>query len=130
MAGFRFIELLGHHYSFVGFQTPGAAEASIRELPPSAIGDSANFDTMGLVENCKGQPLPAIVEAVRDGSTVRVYLLPEFHYVQVYCAGVQVNISFIHILSVPLILYYCLNSHAKCRVINLYKIFLCCLFPP
>lgn len=72
------------------WQTPGASEASIRELPPSAIGDSAGFDALGLVESSKGKVLPAIVEAVRDGSTVRVYLLPDFQYVQVYCAGIQV----------------------------------------
>lgn len=70
-------------------KTPGASEASIRELPPSAIGDSAGFDALGLVESSKGKVLPAIVEAVRDGSTVRVYLLPDFQYVQVYCAGIQ-----------------------------------------
>ncbi|KAG0567867.1 hypothetical protein KC19_7G168000 [Ceratodon purpureus] len=68
---------------------PGASEASIRDLPPSAIGDSSGFDALGLVESSKGKALPAIVEAVRDGSTVRVYLLPDFQYVQVYCAGVQ-----------------------------------------
>ena len=72
-------------------QAPGASELSIRELPPSAIGDSANFDALGFVETSKGKPLPAIVDAVRDGSTVRVHLLPEFQYVQVYCAGIQVR---------------------------------------
>nr|CAD1836694.1 unnamed protein product [Ananas comosus var. bracteatus] len=33
--------------------------------------------------------MQAIVEQVRDGSTVRVYLLPEFQFVQVFVAGVQ-----------------------------------------
>jgi hypothetical protein len=64
------------------------------------------------VENCKGQPLPAIVEAVRDGSTVRVYLLPEFHYVQVYCAGVQVNI-YSHSISPS---YIILLPEQSCKV--------------
>ena len=73
-------------------QEAGASEASIRDLPPSAIGDSSGFDALGLVESSKGKALPAIVEAVRDGSTVRVYLLPDFQYVQVYCAGVQVRL--------------------------------------
>lgn len=70
-------------------KTPGAAEASIRDLPPSALGDAANFDAMGLLESSKGKPLPAIVEQVRDGSTLRVNLLPSFQYVQVFVAGIQ-----------------------------------------
>ncbi|KAE9608620.1 putative micrococcal nuclease [Lupinus albus] len=68
---------------------PGASEASIRNLPPSAIGDSSNFDAMGLLAANKGAPMEAIVEQVRDGSTIRVYLLPEFQFVQVFVAGIQ-----------------------------------------
>ncbi|XP_010547787.1 PREDICTED: staphylococcal nuclease domain-containing protein 1-like [Tarenaya hassleriana] len=70
-------------------KVPGAAEASIRNLPPSAIGDSGNFDAMGLLAANKGKPMEGIVEQVRDGSTVRVYLLPDFRFVQVFVAGVQ-----------------------------------------
>ncbi|KAL0464023.1 UNVERIFIED_CONTAM: Ribonuclease TUDOR 1 [Sesamum latifolium] len=70
-------------------RAPGAAEASIRDLPPSALSDPSNFDAMGLLATKKGSPLEAIVDQVRDGSTVRVYLLPEFQYVQVFVAGVQ-----------------------------------------
>lgn len=79
-------------------QEPGALEASIRELPPSAIGDSAGFNAFGLVDASKGKALPAVVEAVRDGSTVRVYLLPEFQYLQVYCAGIQVKLHAVSVL--------------------------------
>ncbi|KAJ4897482.1 TUDOR-SN protein 2 [Raphanus sativus] len=68
---------------------PGAAEASVRSLPPSAVGDSGNFDAMGLLAASKGKPMEAIVEQVRDGSTIRVYLLPEFQFVQVFVAGLQ-----------------------------------------
>lgn len=67
----------------------GASEASIRNLPPSAVGDSANFDTVHFALENKGRSLPAIVEQVRDGSTVRVYLLPEFQFVQVFMTGIQ-----------------------------------------
>ncbi|VVB13566.1 unnamed protein product [Arabis nemorensis] len=70
-------------------KVPGAAEASIRNLPPSAIGDSGGFDAMGLLAESKGKPMEGIVEQVRDGSTIRVYLLPEFQFVQVFVAGVQ-----------------------------------------
>ncbi|OMO52308.1 hypothetical protein COLO4_37280 [Corchorus olitorius] len=68
---------------------PGAAEAAVRNLPPSAIGDPSNLDAMGLLNENKGRPLQGIVEQVRDGSTVRVYLLPDFQFVQVFVAGIQ-----------------------------------------
>ncbi|XP_052175599.1 ribonuclease TUDOR 1-like [Diospyros lotus] len=70
-------------------RTPGASEASIRNLPPSAVGDANNLDAMGLLASNKGRPMQAIVEQARDGSTLRVYLLPEFQFVQVFVAGIQ-----------------------------------------
>ncbi|XP_010250439.1 PREDICTED: staphylococcal nuclease domain-containing protein 1 [Nelumbo nucifera] len=70
-------------------KVPGASEASIRKLPPSAIGDPSNLDAMGLLSANKGKPMQAIVEQVRDGSTVRVYLFPDFQFVQVFVVGVQ-----------------------------------------
>lgn len=73
-------------------QVPGAAEAAIRKLPPSAIGDPSTFDAMGILAANKGRPMQGIVEQVRDGSTIRVYLLPEFQFVQVFVAGIQVCI--------------------------------------
>lgn len=63
---------------------PGAAEESIRCLPPNN-----NFDPMSLLAANKGRPMEGIVEQVRDGSTVRVYLFPEFQFVQVFVAGTQ-----------------------------------------
>ncbi|XP_073353655.1 ribonuclease TUDOR 1 [Aegilops tauschii subsp. strangulata] len=68
---------------------PGAAEDSIRDLPPSAIGELSGFDAKGFAVANKGKSLEAIVEQVRDGSTIRVYLLPSFQFVQIYVAGVQ-----------------------------------------
>ncbi|KAH6794802.1 TUDOR-SN protein 1 [Perilla frutescens var. hirtella] len=70
-------------------RTPGASESSIRDLPPSAVSDPSNFDAMALLASKKGSPLEAFVDHVRDGSTLRVYLLPDFQYVQVLVAGVQ-----------------------------------------
>ncbi|PWA48369.1 ribonuclease TUDOR 1 [Artemisia annua] len=67
----------------------GAAEASIRNLPPFAVGDPSNLDAMSLLASNKGKPMEAIVEQVRDGSSLRVYLLPEFQFVQVFVAGIQ-----------------------------------------
>ncbi|KAK6795636.1 hypothetical protein RDI58_009090 [Solanum bulbocastanum] len=70
-------------------RAPGASEASIRNLPPSAIGDASKFDAMGLLERSKGKLIEAFVEQVRDGSTLRVYLLPDFQFIQVFVAGIQ-----------------------------------------
>eukprot|EP00252_Welwitschia_mirabilis_P024927 TRINITY_DN7610_c0_g1_i1.p1 TRINITY_DN7610_c0_g1~~TRINITY_DN7610_c0_g1_i1.p1 ORF type:complete len:993 (+),score=268.32 TRINITY_DN7610_c0_g1_i1:311-3289(+) len=68
---------------------PGASEKAIRDIPPSAIGDSSSFDAAALLVANKGKPLEAFVEQVRDGSTLRVYLLPEFQFVQVFVGGIQ-----------------------------------------
>lgn len=46
---------------------------------------------MGLLAKSKGVPMEALVEQVRDGSTLRIYLLPEFQFVQVFVAGIQVH---------------------------------------
>ncbi|KAI3684387.1 hypothetical protein L6452_33610 [Arctium lappa] len=70
-------------------RAPGASAAAIRNLPPSAVGDPSNLDAMGLLAANKGRPMEAIVEQVRDGSSLRVYLLPEFQFVQVFVAGIQ-----------------------------------------
>lgn len=70
-----------------------ASEKSIRDLPPSAIGSSSNFNAKDFLEANKGKSMKAIVEQVRDGSTVRVYLLPGFQFVQVLVAGIQVLCS-------------------------------------
>ncbi|KAJ0536778.1 putative micrococcal nuclease [Helianthus annuus] len=70
-------------------RSPGSVDAAIRNLPPSAVGDPSNLDAMGLLAANKGKPLEAIVEQVRDGSSLRVYLLPEFQFVQVFVAGIQ-----------------------------------------
>ena len=83
-------------------QDPTRVEASIRTLPPSALSDASIFDASTFLEANRGKPLPAIVEQVRDGSTVRVYLLPEFQYVQVFIVGIQVKV-----LSLMLLYTHC-----------------------
>ncbi|KAL8230450.1 hypothetical protein R6Q57_000228 [Mikania cordata] len=70
-------------------RSPGSVDAAIRNLPPSAVGDPSNLDAMGLLAVNKGKSMEAIVEQVRDGSSLRVYLLPEFQFVQVFVAGIQ-----------------------------------------
>ncbi|XP_050365704.1 ribonuclease TUDOR 1-like [Argentina anserina] len=66
-------------------KTPGAAEASIRTLPPHL--NPETIET--LVAANKGKSIEAIVEQVRDGSTFLAYLLPEFQFVEVIVAGTQ-----------------------------------------
>ncbi|KAF7265330.1 hypothetical protein GWI33_021313 [Rhynchophorus ferrugineus] len=43
------------------------------------------------VEKNEGKPLKAIIEHVRDGSTVRAFLLPDFHYITLMIAGIRCN---------------------------------------
>ncbi|KAF5189090.1 Staphylococcal nuclease domain-containing protein [Thalictrum thalictroides] len=70
-------------------KVPGAADASIRKLPPSILGNPSNLDVVSFLSENKGRPIEGIVEQVRDGSTIRVYLLPGFQFVQVFVAGIQ-----------------------------------------
>lgn len=46
---------------------------------------------INLVEECRNKEIKAIVDYVRDGSTLHVYLLPDYHHVRVFVAGVQVK---------------------------------------
>ncbi|MFS7999816.1 putative micrococcal nuclease [Helianthus anomalus] len=48
---------------------------------------------MGLLAANKGKPLEVIVEQVRDGNSLRVFMRPEFQFVQVFVAGIQVGSS-------------------------------------
>lgn len=45
------------------------------------------------VEKCSYKPIPAIIEHVRDGSTVRAFLLPEFQYITLMISGIRVSCS-------------------------------------
>ncbi|KAL6193922.1 hypothetical protein ACLB2K_035006 [Fragaria x ananassa] len=66
-------------------KAPGAAEASIRTLPPQL-----NLETTKtLLAANKGKRVEAIVEHVCDGSTVLAHLLPEFQFVLVIVSGTQ-----------------------------------------
>ena len=44
-----------------------------------------------LKDKMHGKPITAIIENVRDGSTVRAFLLPDFYHVTVMMSGVKVN---------------------------------------
>ena len=52
----------------------------------------AEFSAEALLQSAgKGKPLPAVVEAVANGSTLRVLLLPELTPVTVLVVGTQVS---------------------------------------
>ncbi|XP_074374885.1 ribonuclease TUDOR 1-like isoform X2 [Apium graveolens] len=65
------------------------AAGAVRNLPPSAVDDPENLDVMDFLDLNKGRIMEAIVEYVRDGSTLHVYLLPDYLHVRVYVAGIQ-----------------------------------------
>ena len=44
-----------------------------------------------LVDRMGGQPIDAIIEHVRDGSTVRAFLLPDFYHVTLMMSGMRVS---------------------------------------
>lgn len=44
------------------------------------------------VDQLAGRPVDAIIEHVRDGSTVRAFLLPEFQYITLMISGIRVSI--------------------------------------
>ncbi|KAK1358052.1 hypothetical protein POM88_051308 [Heracleum sosnowskyi] len=63
---------------------------SVRDLSPSLVGDpDREHEIINLVEEYGGREIKAIVEYVKDGSTLHVYLLPDYHHVRVFVAGVK-----------------------------------------
>ena len=44
-----------------------------------------------LVDKMQGKPINAVIENVRDGSTVRAFLLPDYYHVTLMMSGVKVN---------------------------------------
>ena len=46
-----------------------------------------------LVDRMGGKPVQAVIEHVRDGTTIRAFLLPDFYHVTLMMSGVRVRIS-------------------------------------
>lgn len=44
------------------------------------------------VDQANGKPIRAIIEHVRDGSTVRAFLLPDFQYITLMISGIRVRL--------------------------------------
>lgn len=43
------------------------------------------------VDKQAGAPIKAIVEHVRDGSTIRAFLLPDFYHITLMISGIRVS---------------------------------------
>nr|QBI71268.1 ebna2 binding protein P100 [Carausius morosus] len=41
------------------------------------------------VDKCGGKPIKAVIEHVRDGSTVRAFLVPDFYYITLMISGIR-----------------------------------------
>jgi staphylococcal nuclease domain-containing protein 1 len=41
------------------------------------------------VDNCEKKPMKAVIEHVRDGSTVRAFLLPDFYHITLVLSGIR-----------------------------------------
>lgn len=51
-----------------------------------------NIDNMKhFVERNQGKPIKAVIEHVRDGSTVRAFLVPEFYHITLMISGIRVR---------------------------------------
>ncbi len=44
-----------------------------------------------LVDRMGGKPVKAVIEHVRDGTTVRAFLLPDFYHITLMMSGVRVR---------------------------------------
>lgn len=50
-------------------------------------------DLRSVVEKYKQQPQDAVIEQVRDGQSVRAFLLSSFEYITVMLSGIKVSLS-------------------------------------
>ena len=48
-------------------------------------------ETRQIVDRFAGRPVNAIIESVRDGSTVRAFLLPDFYHITLMMSGIRVR---------------------------------------
>lgn len=61
------------------------ASSHVRQIKWSVETDKM----MNFVDKAEGKPIKAIIEHVRDGSTVRAFLLPDFTYVTLMMSGIR-----------------------------------------
>ncbi len=70
-------------------------------------------NTRQLVDRFGGQPIDAVIENVRDGSTVRAFLLPDFYHITLMLSGVRVRTQFSRVIS-PSYRFFKYNSSISC----------------
>jgi hypothetical protein len=46
------------------------------------------------MQKCGKEPIKAVIEHVRDGSTVRAFLLPDFYHITLMLSGIRVSAVF------------------------------------
>ena len=59
-------------------------------------------ETRQIVDRFAGRPVNAIIESVRDGSTVRAFLLPDFYHITLMMSGIRVR--FLHSMEISVFL--------------------------
>lgn len=79
----RFIELEDAAKAAGKGQWGENASKHVRDIK-WAVEDPRNF-----VDKFNGKPVKAIIEHVRDGSTVRAFLLPDFHHITLMISGIR-----------------------------------------
>jgi len=52
-------------------------------------------DVKEFVEKRRNKPIKAVIDSVRDGSTVRAFLLPDFHNATIMIHGIRVSVNFL-----------------------------------
>lgn len=62
------------------------------------------------VDEANGKPVQAIIEHVRDGSTVRAFLLPDFNYITLMISGIRVRKKKFVFLANLISCYFCAIS--------------------
>lgn len=66
-----------------GKWSAGASQEHVRDIKWAAENPRV------LVDKYKGKPIQAVVEHVRDGSTIRAFLLPDFYHVTLMVSGIR-----------------------------------------
>nr|BAN21254.1 ebna2 binding protein P100 [Riptortus pedestris] len=61
------------------------ASTHVRQIKWAVEGDKM----LNFVDKTEGKPINAIIEHVRDGSTVRAFLLPDFTYITLMMSGIR-----------------------------------------
>ena len=50
-----------------------------------------NIDNpQNFIDKCAKKPIKAVIEHVRDGSTIRAFLLPDFYHITLMISGIKV----------------------------------------